>query len=143
MFLSALDEQEVQVGYGEFGKNGDLGYPPGRIIYQGQEVPHGISLHPPKDGSSHVAYLLEKRFTTFQTGTGIDDNSFGLGSPVTFKVIGDGRLLWKSTPFRKGVPPQQCHVEVAGVEKLELEVDCPGFNHGCNAIWLEPQVLAK
>jgi hypothetical protein len=58
-------------------------------------------------------------------------------------VLGDGRLLWKSKSVDAARVVQECEVGVAGVDVLELRVDCPGSYVNAQAVWLEPRVLLK
>ncbi len=45
---------------------------------------------------------------------------------VSFIVAGDGKELYRSEPFRYGSEPRELDVDVAGVEKLRLEVAIAG-----------------
>ncbi len=144
VYLSDLQEIEVSVGYPKFGKSGDLGYEGQRIKVYGTPSPNGISTHPPTSGQSHVAYMLEGRFSYFTTRVAVND-SCGLGNKtaITFKVLGDGKLLWQSQPVQRTPenpqpPLQECVVDVNGVAKLELIVDCPGTYSHAHAVWVEP-----
>jgi len=70
----------------------------------------------------------------------IDEAVGGPLTPVTFLVLGDGKTLWTSQPVKASGQLQFCHVNVAGVEVLELRAHCPGRAEGAYAVWVEPQV---
>jgi TolB-like protein len=140
-FLDDLKEKGSSVGFGSLGKNGDLAYPNGgRVSYLGKEVEHALSMHPPPKGSSQVTYELDGSFRRFVAeavinGTRTDRIS---ESPLTFKVIGDGKLLWKSRPLQKQGDPDHCSVSIERVKQLRLEVACPQGNVFAFAVWMNP-----
>ncbi|MGD0094582.1 MAG: NPCBM/NEW2 domain-containing protein, partial [Planctomycetota bacterium] len=137
--LSDLVETEVRVAF-PFRKKGSTGG--GRIRVNGVESPNGIFMHPPNNGQSHAAYRLDKRFDIFKAAVAVDDacGDGGNRTPLIFRVVGDGRMLWESKPVPRPKEPQECSVEIAGVEKLELIVDCPGSNQSAHAVWVEPRL---
>jgi len=61
-------------------------------------------------------------------------------SPLTFKVVGDGKVLWASKPVARVRQVERCQVRVTGIQVLRLEVECPGSNHRAHAVWLEPRL---
>jgi hypothetical protein len=88
---------------------------------------------------------LSKRFRLFKTMAAILNSANGGGgsaSPLTltFKVIGDGKLLWQSQPLKKGGQVEACEVSVSGLSELVLQVDCPGSADFAHAIWIEPSL---
>jgi hypothetical protein len=62
-------------------------------------------------------------------------------SPLTFRVIGDGKALWASKPIQAQHRLENCSVAVTGVSVLELQVDCPEGWRSAHAVWLEPRLL--
>jgi hypothetical protein len=90
-----------------------------------------------------VIYRIGKKYSRFQATVGIRDGANGgRGSvtPLTFRVVGDGKELWKSAPIQKCGETRDCTVSVAGVERLELRVDCPGEAFCAHAVWAEPSL---
>jgi serine/threonine-protein kinase len=143
VYLADLQESQVLVGFGGFGKKGDLGYDRGRIIFKGIPSPNGISLHPPRDGISRVVYKLGGEHRQFQATAAINDsarNGLGAESPLTFIVSGDGVQLWKSPELQKCGDSAECNVRIAGIDLLKLEVQCAAGALGAHAVWLEPRV---
>jgi serine/threonine-protein kinase len=138
-YLTELQERDVSVGYGKFGKHGMLGYPKdGRITVKGMVSAHGLSTHPPANGSAKVAYLLTKRFQTFSTKAALNDDVASSPAPLTFRVIGDGKELWKSKPITNRGDVQDCEISVYGIDRLELEVACAGEFSTAHAVWVDP-----
>jgi len=145
VYLSSMPEAEAVVGNGRFGKGGMLGYTsPGgdRIRVRGQLSPNGLSMYPPAVGSSHVAYGAFQQFRTLQATVGIADTASiaRVATPLTFVVICDGEVRWRSDPIRGRGQTQDVLLDITGVEKLVLEVECTDENTGCQAVWLEPRL---
>ncbi len=128
------------------GKYGVTGFPngmPQRISFGGAAVEHALSMHPPSSGASHVVYQLNGVYLRFRaTAALVDkpDNTYA-EQPLTFKVLGDGRVLWESSPLKTAADSQPCDVPLAGVQSLRLEIDCPGDSKNAWAAWINPQLI--
>ncbi len=110
--------------------------------FRGNPMLHTLYAHPPcQNSSSHIAYQLDKQFKTLQGNAGILTGATP-ASPLIFRIVADGRLLWKSSPIQRPDIAQSFRVSLSGVKRLEFFADCPGRNWGCGALWLEP-VLTK
>jgi hypothetical protein len=154
-YLSDLAEFDVQVAEGRFAKKGDLGYGAGnsfQIRVKEKQSPKGISMHPESNTHAGAKYRWGKTAGTFLALVALNDSAGAPGRPpgdgkiptaVTFLVLGDGKVLWKSSPMDAAGEVQECRVDVAGVKVLELRVDCPGTNVNAQAVWLEPRILLK
>jgi hypothetical protein len=138
-FLSDLKEESVSVGYGNFTKKGER-YPDSRIKVNGADSPNGLYMHPPKNGASRIAYTIGKAYRTFKASVALDDSAASSDVGVIFKVIGDGKTIWESKPIKQVRKTEECSISVAGIQKLELFVDCPGVNWQARAVWVEPQL---
>lgn len=144
VFLSDLQAQNVGVGFGVFGTNGNLGYLEGRqIAIQGKPSPKGLSMHPPTKGASRAIYNLPKGFAHFEATVGIDDSAAIQRTPVVFKVFGDNRVIWTSRPIQGAGQSQDCHVGLRGAKLLTLVVECPGDRANAHAVWCEPRLTTK
>jgi regulation of enolase protein 1 (concanavalin A-like superfamily) len=109
----------------------------------GKASPNCLFLHPGANVFAQVTYHLRKKYSRFKATVGIRDGANGnrgSGTPLTFLVSGDGKELWKSTPLQKCGDTRDCTVSVAGVDRLELRVDCPGDAFCAHAIWAEPRL---
>jgi hypothetical protein len=138
-----------------FGKKGNLGYGAGnsfKIIVMGKDSPNGLSMVPASKASCWARYRLKKTAHTFMAFASLNDSAGAPGkppgvgkipTPVTFRVLGDGKELWKSNPVDAARNVQECKVDVTGVDVLELRVDCPGSSVNAHPVWLEPRVLLR
>jgi hypothetical protein len=156
-YLSDMEEYDVRVAENRWAKKGDLGYragdpQSGRILVKGKESPNGLSMHSITDSFSTVKYKLGKAARTFMAAAALNDSAGEAGRPpglgkiptaLTFQVVGDGKVLWKSRPVDEAGKVEDCEVDVAGVEVLELRVVCPGTYVNAQAVWVEPRVLLK
>jgi hypothetical protein len=163
-YLSDMQEFGVKVvegppGVPRFAKKGDLGYGEGdpryangRVSVNGRQSPNGLSMCPDSNTYACAKYKLGMGAHTFLASVALNDSAGGAGldpgvgripTALTFVVLGDGKVLWKSRPVEVARKVQQCEVALTGVEVLELRVDCPGDNTNAQAVWLEPRVLLK
>ncbi len=143
VFLNELSEQTI--GAQQVGKNGVL-------VFNGQELPiavntvkspHGLGMFLEGAGSCKVRYSLGNKAQVFRSVVAFNDlRQDSLGS-AKFSVRGDGKLLWESALVQRKYEPQECHVDVSGVDLLELEVRAADGSRGSSpAVWVEP-VLYK
>jgi hypothetical protein len=163
-YLSDMQEFDVKVSEGppgrpRFAKKGNLGlgegdprYPYGRIRVNGKESLYSLCMCPNSNTHATVKYRLGNKAHIFVTSLALDDSAGAAGrppgegkipTPLTFQVLGDGKLLWNSKPVDVARIVQDCEVDVSGVNILELRVDCPGSHVNAYAVWLEPRVLLK
>jgi hypothetical protein len=142
-----MQEFNAQVGWGSFGKKGKLGYHVANgddILVDGKKWPNAISAHPPSNGASRVSYRLQgnaKLFKAWCAFSDIDNNFQHPEAPATFRVFGDGVLLWASPQVRANKQIEECRFSVEGVDTLELQIFCHGRFGNVRGVWLEPHVL--
>jgi serine/threonine-protein kinase len=141
-YLCEMPDHDAVIGYGQLGRHGRLGYPKsdGPITVNGKHSKHGLSTHPGANTSAKVWYHLGKQFQTFRTSVALNDDMASSPAPLTFKVFGDGKLLWESKPITKRGEVYDCDVSVKGVDRLALEVFCDGVHSNAHAVWVEPQL---
>jgi len=139
-YLANWPEVEVSVGHGSLGKKGELGYGDAKVLVNGFPSPNAVSMHPPANGMSRVQYYPGKSYSTFKGTAAINDTG-GSETGLLFKVVGDGKVLWESRPLKNKNETQDCTVPIAGVERLELQVECKGGHGGAHSVWLEPHLL--
>jgi NPCBM/NEW2 domain-containing protein len=136
VYLADLPEQDVRVGWGNLGKNGDMGHGGERVYAGNLSSHHSLSMHPPTRGSSHVAYDLPVGFRLFSAAA--FNNAPGPSdTPLVFKVLGDGLQLW-STFLEQNRQPVPFSVDITGIKHLQLEVICDGSNGRAHAVWIDP-----
>jgi len=107
----------------------------------GVKVNAGLFCHPPrKNSSSHVAFALNGGFRQLSGAAGICDGLiYGRSNTaLRFRIVGDGTLLWQSRSLQKEGDAEVFRVNVSGVKKLELFVDCPGDERSAHAMWVNP-----
>jgi S1-C subfamily serine protease len=143
-YLSDLDEFDVHAGPWPFSRNGVIGPKNERMTVNGVRSPKGLGLPPPDaPEQASVKYRLGKQAAVFKAAVALNDSAQVVPSKAIFEVYGDGRRLWQSDPVGKGTPPQECRVDVLGVDVLELRVASQGSHQGLHAVWLEPRLLQK
>jgi serine/threonine protein kinase len=114
------------------------------VRIRGEASPHGLFMHPPflpTGGRTNLGYRLDKKYRTFEAEVSLNDGPPQSDTRLTFSVLGDGQLLWKSQELWSQAQAQTCKVSVEGVEVLTLQVDCPGHPGGAHAVWVEPCVV--
>jgi hypothetical protein len=145
-YLSDMPAYNLRVAGGRFGKKGNLDTQiddprATKIRVNGKPTPNGLSMPPDSDGIGTSKYLLSRRGGKFVASVALND-SIGddkIPKPVTFVVLGDNKILWESNPVDTAKVVQECSVDVAGVQFLELRVMCTGAN--ALAVWLEPRIV--
>jgi serine/threonine-protein kinase len=140
VYLCDLPAVDVKVGHGTLGKRGDLGYDNQRVAVKGLPSNHALSMHPPRSGSAKVGFVLGKNYETFKATVAINDSADQSESTLTFIVWGDGKELWRSRGIKNRGDTIAVSVPVKGVERLDLEVHCPGGNNKAHAVWVDPYV---
>ena len=147
VFLADLPEKEVNIEYGALGKNGDAGHDDLKVIFNGVSVQHGLAMHPLANKPVSVTYdLSEQDASAFRAAVGLADTagSYRLEHHLVliFRVVGDGRELWRSKPVLRAGAPEICNIDIKGVKMLSLHVDCLDDHKWAHAVWVDP-VLVK
>src|SRR5262249_35963290 len=146
VYVTDLEEFGAKMGpwpFGKHGKSGDSNPVNADIVVNGVKSPRGLGMHPPNNGFSTVRYALGKQARTFRAEVAVNDaaNLIGPTMPITFLVIGDGKLLWQSRVIQAQNDIDAARVDVSGVEGLELPGGAQGSSHNSHAVWLEPHLL--
>lgn len=146
VYLSDLQERDVVVGAGKFGKNGSLGYTErdGKVRVGGKLFPKAISMHGVPNGLARVTYEVPDGYGQLEAIAAIADTVDGRQkTALTFKVLGDGkRLLWSSKPLYGGGAAEACRVDLRGFERVTLVVECPGDHGWAQSVWCDPRFSA-
>ena len=132
---------------GELVLGGLSGNPVARkpLMFEGQHSSHGIYLSARPSGEAWMTYRLGGRFSSFQGEVVIPEMFPHQGDPRTplvFKLVGDGRTIWRSRPLGRKGDHQPCSADVTGIDKLSLRVECPGPENWGLAAWVEPRLTA-
>ena len=139
VYLDDLQPIDFKIGYGRLGKHGDGPKDDSRCTVKGVVPAHSLCTHPPNNGAAHVAYQLGGQFRAFKATATLGETS---ATPLTFRVFGDGQLLWQSRPLKTPEDSAECDVRVSKIKTLILQVHCPGSSVKAWALWVDP-VLAK
>jgi len=149
-YLAALEENEVVVAHrGWFSKQGRISILDARnrpMLFGGNPCPRSIYMHPRANGFSRVVFPVNRSYQRLETVAVIAKIGDYRGrqgnprTPLTFKVLGDGALLWQSAPLQTIEARQACDISIKGVHALELRVQCPGADNWAIAAWLEPKL---
>ena len=134
MYLESLKLLNAQVGYGELGMNGNLGYEGGQVRVGKQSFQHAFSTHPP----ARLRFHVERRFASFTCQVALNDDVPAGWSHADFSVVADGREVANEPYVQAGEPPRSLVADISGAEYLELVVHTSRWEHA-HAVWLNPQ----
>ncbi|ADB15385.1 Glycosyl hydrolase family 98 putative carbohydrate binding module [Pirellula staleyi DSM 6068] len=115
---------------------------PGLVVrVQGVDSPHGFMHHPHSDSITVCNVALDGTYQ-WLTGAAVfnDTATKDARTPAIMSIYGDGNLLFQSLPVSKARPIQPFAVQIAGVKKLVLKVDCPGSFSYCHTAWFSPML---
>ncbi len=144
VYLSDMEEFNVKSGPWPVSKNGALGDPDQRTIQvKGVASAKGISMHPPDGTYAAASFRPGKQANLFKAEVALNDSTNFVLDAAVFEVWGDGKRLWQSKPIHEAKQPQQCRVDVSGVDILELRVNSTRSHFGLHAVWVEPRLLQK
>ena len=129
--LSDLDISKTQQGWGSPRKDLSVDGNPLRI--GGQTFKRGLGTH----ADSLLYVQLDGGSRRFTATVGVDDEG-ALPGTVEFRILGDGKELYKSGMMRRGDKAKQVDVDVSGVKMLVLTVNGgpDGINYD-HADWAE------
>ncbi|HEX8149849.1 MAG TPA: NPCBM/NEW2 domain-containing protein [Pyrinomonadaceae bacterium] len=135
MYLDTMTALQAQVGYGELGTHGHLGYE-GKAVSVGQRAyGHALSTHPP----ARLLYYLGGRYATFRCHVALNDDVPPGLTQADFVVLADGRQVAAAPSVAAGEAPRLLEAEVAGADVLELVARTDRWDF-CHAVWLDPQL---
>ena len=132
----ALDELKpfhVEVGYGELGRRGWLGYEGAKVTVGGQRFASALSTHPP----ARLRFALPAGCARLRCQVALNDDVAGRGSHATFTILADGRVVAEAPHVPAGAAPVPLVAELAKATLLELLVSTTRWAY-CHAVWLQP-----
>lgn len=135
MYLDTLVPIKAEVGYGQLGLHGKLGYEGKGVLVRQQRYLHALSAHPP----ARLIFHLGGRYASFRCQVALNDDVPAGISAATFTVLADGREIAAVPHMVAGQAPQTLQATIAGVQRLELVVRTSRWEH-CHAVWLDPQI---
>lgn len=106
----------------------------------GQKFERGLGTH--ADGQ--IRLNLKGGSQRFSAWVGIDDDAGNAQASVSFKVIGDGKVLWQTGVMKWKQAPERVNISVHGIKSLELIADSAGDGNGFDhADWADAQFLVR
>jgi hypothetical protein len=148
VFLDDVKESSFKSGDGGLGKHGDSHQMRKSTSFLGQIPEHTLGLSGVASGSAYVIYDLDGTYENFSAvaalmkwvdGRGGDTT----GSPITFRVIGDEKVLWVSAPMQRKDTGQEALVNIRNVRKLVLEMNCAGSGEQAVGAWINPKIARR
>jgi alpha-galactosidase len=134
--LSSLDLHKMRQGWGEAKIDQSVTGKP--LAIGGQTFAHGVGTH-----ARSVFYAqLNGGTSHFSAKVGVDDSQQGQPASVEFRVVGDGKTLFRSGVMKPGDAAKTVDVDLHGVKTLLLFVDPAG--NGINndhANWADAQFV--
>lgn len=133
VWLDTLDLSVARQGWGSPQKNRSVD---GQALsIGGKTFDRGFGTH----ADSMLIISIDGEARKFTASVGVDDQvDRNPKASVEFRVLGDGRELWKSGVMRAGNPAKPCVIDLSVVKKLELRVgDAGDGNQFDHANWAD------
>jgi len=130
VWLSDLDISKTQQGWGDPHKNLSVDGNPLKIA--GQTFERGLGTH----ADSLLYVELNGGSSRFHAMVGVDDEAGARGS-IEFRVLADGKQVYKSGLIRSDDPAKQVDIDVTGVQVLVLAVDSGDDMNYDHADWAD------
>jgi len=135
VWVAALDLSPIRQGWGT--AQADKAVTGKPMTLAGKVYERGLGTH----ADSLVRLDLKGGSDRFTAVVGVDDAAGNDQASVVFKVVGDGKTLWKSPVMKLGAPARPVDVALRGVKTLLLIADSAGdgisFDH---ADWAEAKL---
>jgi hypothetical protein len=135
LYLDDLVPERIELGYGELGRTGSLGYEGKSVSVRQQPYPHALSAHAP----ARLVYQLDGRARQFQSHVALNDDVRAGVSHADFDVYADGRQVACEPYVVAGDAPRLVCADISGAQTLELVVETTRWEC-CHAVWLDPAV---
>lgn len=133
LHLDELTPFEHQVGFGELGLRGSLGYEGKQVMVQGRAWPHAISTHPP----ARLRFELDGGWRGFRCRVALNGDVAAGRSHADFEVLADGRRVAQDFGVVAGAAPRTLVADVTGARTLELVATTTRWEFA-HAVWLDP-----
>ena len=136
IWLSSLDLSHVVQGWGQARADKSVTGTP--LSIAGTKFERGVGTH----ADSLIRLELKGGAERFSAFVGVDDNARSEKASLSFKVVADGKTVFKTGVMRRGQAAQKVELDVKGVRMLLLAVDSAadgvGFDHGD---WAEAKLV--
>ncbi|MEW6734676.1 MAG: NPCBM/NEW2 domain-containing protein [Acidobacteriota bacterium] len=135
MYLDSLSPLEAQVGYGDLGLYGSLGYEGRIVLVQGRTYQHALSTHPP----ARLLFQTDRRFSRLHCLVALNDDVRANLSYADFIVLADGRPVAVAPYVIAGESPRKLVADISAAQYIELIVNTNNWEFS-HAVWLDPQL---
>lgn len=114
------------------------------VSLDGTPSPHGIFLHPTRATKpARARFNIGGKFKRLEGVVSLRDTVERAGSPLQFSIWGDGKELWRSKLVETRAETQTFQVNVTGIDRLELMVECKADStQNVHAVWCEPKLIS-
>lgn len=133
--LDALDPIICQVGYGQLGRSGALGYEGKPVVVDGRSYVSALSTHAP----ARLVYQVPGGLGLFRCHVALNGDVPARHSHANFTLLADGRQVAEALRVQAGDPPRLLVADCGGATVLELRVTTSHWAW-CHAVWLEPSL---
>lgn len=137
VWLDTLDLSQITQGWGTPQTNRSIREQP--LAIGGRQFERGVGTH----AISSARIELDGGSERFLAFVGVDDNANGAAS-ITFKLVADGRTLWRSGVMKPGDPAKAVDLDLRSVKTLLLQVGDAGdgvsYDH---ANWAEARFIVS
>jgi alpha-galactosidase len=133
--LSSLDLSPITQGWGQ--PQADKAVTGKPLSIGGKTFEHGLGTH--TDSLARVQ--LKGGSDKFMASVGVDDAATSDQATIVFRVVGDGRTLWKSPGMKRGQAARTVEVSVKGIQMLLLIAESGGDISFGHADWADAKLL--
>jgi alpha-galactosidase len=137
VYLSSLDLSPITQGWGQ--PQADKAVTGKPLSIGGQKFERGLGTH----ADSVVRLQLKGDAEKFMASVGVDDAATSDQASLSFRVIGDGKTLWRTTGMKRGQPARKVEVDVKGIKMLLLLADSKGSISYGHADWADAKLLVS
>src|SRR5690349_247303 len=124
--LASLDLAAVEQEWGQ--PQADKSVEKHPLVIGGKSFEKGLGTH----ANSQLCVDLGAAATRFHAFVGADDETLPRKGSIEFRVLGDGKELWKSGVLHTGDAAKEVSVPLAGVKQLLLLVEDAGDGISCD-----------
>jgi len=135
VWLSSLDLSTIVQGWGQ--PQADKAVTGKPLSIGGKKFERSLGTHT----DSLVRLRLNGGSEQFSAFVGVDDAATSDHARISFRVIGDGKTLWRVGGMKRGQPARKVEVDVKGVKMLLLIADSRGDIAYGHADWADAKLL--
>ena len=135
VWISSLDLSPITQGWGQ--PQADKAVTGKPLSIGGKTFERGLGTHT----DSLVRLQLKGGAERFMASVGVDDAATSDQATIVFRVVGDGKTLWKSPGMKRGQAARPVEVDVKGVKMLLLLADSGGDISFGHADWADAKLL--